>query len=163
MIFGIDPGNTFTGYAVLDKDLRPTEFAKMDNEELLIKINNGEFDKEIVAIEMIANMGMGAVGKSIFETCVWIGRFIEALHHRGIKQVNYIYRREEKINLCRSMKAKDSNIRQALIDRFGPVGVKANKGWFYKVSKDMWSAVAVGVTFNDMYLKNNINGGKINE
>ena len=52
------------------------------------------------------------------------------------------------------MKAKDSNIRQALIDRFGPVGTKKNPGWFYGVSKDVWAAIAVGgVTFHDLYLE----------
>ena len=77
--------------------------------------------REIV-IEMIASYGM-PVGKEVFETCVWIGKFAQA---SGIKE-EYIYRKEEKMNLCHSMKAKDSNIRQALIDRFGPVGTKNNK------------------------------------
>ena len=47
------------------------------------------------------------------------------------------------------MRAKDSNIRQALIDRFGVVGTKKNPGWFYGVSKDVWAAIAVGVTYHD--------------
>lgn len=70
---------------------------------------------------MIASYGM-PVGKEIFDTCVWIGRFIEA----NDKDYKFVYRKDEKINLCNSMKAKDSNIRQALIDRFGEVGTKKN-------------------------------------
>lgn len=73
---------------------------------------------------MIASYGM-AVGKEVFETCVWIGRFIEIARFKNI-EVEYIYRKDEKMNLCNSMKAKDSNIRQALIDRFGEVGTKKN-------------------------------------
>ena len=65
-----------------------------------------------------------------------------------------IYRKEEKINLCGSMKAKDSNIRQALLDRFGIVGTKKEPGWFYGMKKDMWSAYAVGTTYLDMYINN---------
>lgn len=63
------------------------------------------------------------VGETVFETCVWIGRFIEIM-----QRINYtkIYRKDEKMNICHSMKAKDSNIRQALIDRFGEVGTKRN-------------------------------------
>ena len=73
---------------------------------------------------MIASYGM-AVGKEVFDTCIWIGRFIELEKLQNI-DAEYIYRKDEKINLCNSMKAKDSNIRQALIDRFGEVGTKKN-------------------------------------
>jgi hypothetical protein len=74
-----------------------------------------------MVIEMIASYGM-PVGKEVFDTYVWIGRFAEA---SGMP-TNYIYRKDEKMNICHSMRAKDSNIRQALIDRFGVVGTKKN-------------------------------------
>ena len=77
---------------------------------------------------MIASYGM-PVGKEVFDTCVWIGRFIEDMNcipQDRITVTEYIYRKDEKMNICHSMKAKDSNIRQALIDRFGVVGTKKN-------------------------------------
>lgn len=80
------------------------------------------YDK--VIIEMVASYGM-PVGKEVFDTCVWIGRFKQRALSEG-KEVEYIYRKDEKMNICHSMKAKDSNIRQALIDRFGVVGTKKN-------------------------------------
>jgi hypothetical protein len=154
-ILSIDPGNVLSAYVVLDNNLRPIEFAKIDNynlKNILGEIIN-RYNIKNVAIEHVASMGM-AVGQTIFTTCIWIGRFTETLsRHVDIVEIKEIYRREEKINLCGSMKAKDGNIRQALIDRFGIVGVKANKGWFYGVSKDVWSAIAVGVTYHDMYIK----------
>ena len=150
MILAIDPGNEYSGYAVLDKKLKPVEFGKAPNNELYEKVELWVNDWPAItqlAIEMIASYGM-PVGKEVFETCVVIGRIVQI----AIKlPTQYIYRREEKINLCGSMKAKDANIRQALIDRFGPVGTKKNPGWFYGVAKDVWSAIAVGVTFHDTY------------
>ena len=83
---------------------------------------------------MVACYGM-PVGKEVFDTCVWIGRFIQEAYELGI-DCDYIYRKEEKMNLCNSMKAKDSNIRQALIDRFGTAGTKKNPGWFYGFKAD---------------------------
>jgi hypothetical protein len=125
------------------------------NEELLEMIHSlfflQSYKIDHVVIEKIASMGM-SVGASVFDTCIWIGRFYEALE-MCLKTPNFIYRREEKMNLCGSMRAKDANIRQALIDRFGVVGIKANKGWFYGVSKDVWAAIAVGVTYHDLYVK----------
>lgn len=145
-ILAIDPGIQQSAYALLDADLRPVKFAKKPNDEVMKDcITILEENTTVVVIEMIASYGM-AVGKEVFETCVWIGRFIERLAPETYK---LIYRREEKENLCGSMRAKDSNIRQALIDRFGVVGTKKNPGWFYGVSKDVWAAIAVGVTYHD--------------
>ena len=152
MILAIDPGNIMSGYVFLYDNLTVKEFGKINNFELLEKIDCGDFGAcKNVAIEMIASYGM-AVGATIFDTCVWIGRFCEKIELELSIEPVYIYRKDEKINLCGTMKAKDNNIRQALIDRFGIVGVKKNKGWFYGFKSDIWSAYAVGVTFHDLYM-----------
>ena len=147
MFIAIDPGNSESAYVVLDNNLKPIEFAKIPNEKLLeildLKCNNCI----PVVIENIASYGM-SVGASVFETCIWIGRFTERAKMAGAS-VHLVYRKDVKMNLCGTTKAKDGNVRQALIDRFGEVGVKKAPGWFYKVSKDVWSAIAVGVTYHD--------------
>lgn len=144
MILSIDPGNVESGYCLIDSEtFKPIEVGKIDNTQMLMKVIELKYDYLI--LEMIASYGM-PVGKEVFETCVWIGRFIQA---RNCADFDYIYRKEEKMNLCGSMKAKDSNIRQALIDRFGEVGTKKNQGFFYGFKKDIWSAFAVGVTWLD--------------
>lgn len=101
-------------------------------------------------------MGM-TVGQEVFDTCVWIGRFWEIALRSGGYEPKRIYRREEKLNLCGCLSAKDKNIRQALIDRYGVVGTKKDPGFFYvngtKFAKDMWAAMAVAVTYFDKYIK----------
>ena len=147
-ILAIDPGNTETGYAILQlPEFQLIEFGKTENNALLGRFK-APLHVDAVAIEMVASYGM-AVGREVFETCVWIGRFTQALQGENI---SYIYRREEKLALCHDSKAKDSNIRQALIDRYAKhdlkngKGVKSNPDVFYGVSKDVWQAIAVGVT-----------------
>jgi uncharacterized protein (DUF2249 family) len=151
MILAIDPGSTESAYVLLRKeDLSISSFGKLENGVILEIIQDKYFDH--VAIEMVASYGM-AVGVEVFETVFWIGRFYEAARSTECKYIQKIYRKDEKMNLCHSMKAKDANIRQALIDRFGTVGTKKAPGWFYGVSKDVWAAIAVGVTYYDMYIK----------
>lgn len=167
MILAIDPGNIESGIVVIrERDLKPLVAEKITNEELLDNLLMDRYERleeteyiSHVAIEMIASYGM-AVGKSVFETCVWIGRFIQALENNYYNDsLKFIYRKDEKMNLCHSMKAKDSNIIQALIDRFAPntpnkgKGTKKEPGWFYGFKKDIWQAYAVGVTYYDLYMK----------
>lgn len=160
MILAIDPGNFESAYVLLDDNLKPIEFGKFVNEnvrqELRRNIEKYRYKLKI-AIEMVASYGM-AVGREVFETCVWIGRFVEMTEQYNIN-ANYIYRKDEKMNLCHSMKANDSTITQALADRFAygirnhGKGTKKDPGWFYGFKKDIWQAYAVGVTYNDLYLE----------
>lgn len=151
IIFAIDPGNTQSGFARLEMpNFKLCDFGKVDNNTLLKMLEEYNPNAaDVFAIEMVASYGM-PVGKDVFETCVWVGQFIHAI--KGL-QYDFIYRKEEKIALCGSMKAKDSNIRQALIDRYAQFdfkngkGTKANQDTFYGVSKDVWAAIAVGVTY----------------
>ena len=159
MILAIDPGNFESGYVLLDKNLMPSELGKIKNEYLLEYIKKHQLDKfDYCCIEMVASYGM-AVGATVFDTCVWLGRFIEAIKENHDIEPKLIYRKDEKMNLCNSMKAKDSNIIQALVDRFAPntpnkgKGTKKEPGWFYGFKKDIWQAYAVGVTYHDLYIK----------
>lgn len=166
MILAIDPGNIESGYVVLDSEnLKPIIARKENNEKLLERIIKGDITISYVAIEKIASYGM-PVGATTFDTCIWIGKFEQAIiEHLNVYDIKYIYRKDEKMNLCNSMKAKDSNIVQALIDRFAPntpnkgKGTKKEPGWFYGFKKDIWQAYAVAVTYHDMYMK----GGDVND
>ncbi len=145
-IIAIDPGNTKSAYVCFYNG-EPVEFDIIENNLLLRRLN--QFTAEMLAIEMVACYGM-AVGKSVFDTCVWIGRFVE----RWNKPYRYIYRLDEKMHLCHDSRAKDANVRQAIIDRYPAtgggaipqIGTKKQPGPLYGVSKDIWSALAVALT-----------------
>lgn len=154
-ILALDPGNTQTGYVVLEMpEFRLIKFGKTDNTSLLTLVANSDvlYDVDAVAIEMIDSFGM-AVGREVFETCVWVGRFHQAADHPN---THYVYRKEEKEIICGSLRAKDANIRRALIDRYARHDLKNGKGTkakpdvFYGVSKDVWAAIAVGVTYYEL-------------
>lgn len=149
LILAIDPGNVNSAYVLMEKETyKPIEFGLLENNLVREKVLNLDYD--CLAIEMVASYGM-AVGESVFDTCVWIGRFIECAQERNIPYTR-VYRIKEKMNICHDSRAKDSNIRQALIDRFGIVGTKKNPGFFYGFKKDIWAAYAVGCTYIDMTL-----------
>jgi hypothetical protein len=150
MILAIDPGNIKSAWILYNSDSQEpiVNMGIQENESLLKKFFEEEFDKgyiDEVVIEMIASYGM-PVGAAVFETCVWIGRFAQLFY--GLP-VTLLYRKDIKLHLCGSARAKDGNIRQALLDRLGPQGTKKNKGPLYGVHSDIFAALAVAVTFAD--------------
>lgn len=150
-IIALDPGFERSAWCVFDR--APQSFGIHPNGDMLTTLRHARHpDSELLAVEMIASYGM-AVGREIFDTCLWIGRFVEAWERRG-GRTQLVYRREVKSALCGSQQAKDANIRAALIDRFGPtkekaVGLKASPGPLYGISSDIWSALVVAVTVDD--------------
>ncbi len=146
-ILGIDPGTFSSAFVywdshqkvILDKGILP-------NEEMLLYIKDyykPGSNMDVMLIEGIASYGM-PVGKEVFTTCIWIGRFWQASRY----PVHLLYRKDVKSYLCGSMKAKDGNIRAALIDMLGPQGTKKNPGPTYGVKADEWSALALAVTYS---------------
>jgi hypothetical protein len=146
-LLAIDPGNTESAYVILDGS-RLIEFAKVENDVLLARLPFFRDAADELAIEMIASYGM-AVGREVFDTCVWIGRFIQAWD----RPFTRVYRKDVKLHLCGQPRAKDGNIRQALIDKYGgkdaAIGKKATPGPLYGVSADVWAALAVAVTHSE--------------
>lgn len=144
-ILAIDPGTHQSGY-VFFRDGKPEDCGVAPNSDLrgIILGHLGP-----VVIEMIASYGM-AVGKEVFETCLWIGRFIECTDNENYR---LIYRKDVKMHLCGTAKAKDANVRQALIDKFGgqdkAIGKKASQGPLYAVKSHAWAALAVAVTASE--------------
>jgi len=139
-VLALDPGTAKTAFILWDgTGVRNSGI--VDNGALLELLKSGDLAPyDFAAIEMVACYGM-AVGKEVFETVFWIGRFYEVLSRRT--HVTRVFRKDVKLHLCNSPRAKDGNIRQALIDRHGVVGTKKNKGPLFGVSSHIWAALAV--------------------
>jgi hypothetical protein len=151
MILAIDPGPTQSALIGYDPALRRIDIKAIStNDEVITWItNDARLKNKRCAIEMVACYGM-PVGAEVFQTCLWIGRFSQAwiTSHAGSAPA-LIYRKDIKMHFCQSMKAKDSNIRQALIDRFGDPGTKQQPGRLYGIKKDIWAALACAVYYAD--------------
>jgi len=153
IIIALDPGTTHTAILFYDPESclpivgNWSKILLNENVAKTLKLLKVEDYK--MAYEMIACYGM-PVGREVFETCVWTGRFIEAFGGGSP-----VYRREVKQYLCNSGKAKDKNVSQALRDRFPAtgggvhpsVGTKKKPGPLYGIKSHMWSALGVAVTF----------------
>lgn len=189
-ILGIDPSNKASAYCLVElPSLKPIEFGFMEADEMLNYIEQlpNTYIGVHLAIEGMENLGM-AVGKTVFDTCMLVGRLLERGYLAGrlneetyydedediygdlyetswtvggndYENIKLIYRKQEKMNLCGTMRSKDKDIRQALVERFAPStpnggkGSKADQGWFYGFRADIWSAYAVATTYHDLYLK----------
>lgn len=144
LVMTIDPGTIQSAFVKWDMESEKlVNYGIVENEKLLGFLHGETNNNYPLAIEMIACYGM-KVGADVFHTCVWIGRFMEAWG-----EAELIYRKDIKRYLCRSMRAKDGDIRQALIDRFGEPGTKEKPGRLYGVKSHIWSALAVAVFYMD--------------
>jgi hypothetical protein len=131
------------------------------NEQLLAALNGGILNTlacDVFAIEMIASYGM-AVGREVFETCVWIGRFMQQFH----LQAQLVFRRDIKLHHCQSVRAKDTNIRQALIDKYGAPGTKKNPGLTYGITSHLWAAFALATFVSETAPKSIFHRGNENK
>jgi hypothetical protein len=140
----IDPGSSQSAWLRFEEG-RPQSFGITANEVLVRALRSGDLP-DVVVIEKVESYGM-AVGAEVFDTVLWAGRFAEAAHRVPVVMLP---RRTVKLALCADSRAKDANIRQALIDRFGgsaAVGRKAAPGPLYGISRDVWSALAIAVTY----------------
>ena len=144
-LLAIDPGPVESAYVIL-KDGVVERFGKVANWAARELFASGLCVTNAVC-ERIRSYGMPA-GAELFETCEWSGRFQECAWQQGITW-DWLPRKDVKMHLCGSPKAKDANIRQALIDRFGGPAATKKGGALYKVSKDVWAALGVGVTYYD--------------
>lgn len=157
IVIGIDPGTErsaivgFDGQNVLKPGIFPNDQILLSLTDQFGPLREAVPSPAVLVIEKIESYGM-AVGETTFETVFWSGRFAQAWFPRRFERMG---RRVIKLHLCHSNRATDSNIRQALIDRFGPgtekaIGRKNLPGPLYWVKGHAMAALAVAVTWFDL-------------
>jgi hypothetical protein len=158
-ILAIDPGTVQSAWVVYDPSwCRVVDFGIEPNSELIDRLRSwhdfarlGEHPfLDFAVVEKIESYGM-PVGAEVFATVHWSGRFEEALYPTPVV---LLPRRAVKLHLCGDSRAKDPNIRQALLDRFGgklATGTKKAPGPLYGIHADLWAALAVAVTYADLH------------
>lgn len=142
IIMAIDPGPKESAWVLFDGKTI-SKYGYLLNDELLGGLCEVIFPFDALVIEWIEGYGL-TVGRETFDTCRWVGRFEQAAggaHLLGRKAV--------KSHLCCTTRAKDKDIRAALIDRFGEPGTKKNPGPTYGITGDEWAALSVAVTWWD--------------
>lgn len=142
ILLAIDPGSTQSAWLTMDELRKPCEFAIEPNEALLVRLRDW-LEPTHLAIETMFARGMPTAQEE-FETQLWAGRFIEAFQYGEFTQVR---RMDVKLVICGSVRAKDGNLRQALIDQFGgkamAIGTKRTPGPLHGIANDVWSALAI--------------------
>lgn len=154
MIFAIDPGSVRSGWVKFD-GVKPVAYGRDSNEELIEQLRLGRLiaDCATTVIEWVQPRGMLG-SEQLFETLWWAGRFGEAAFRWT--EVDRITRYEIKTRLVGGGRVSDSNVRAALIDRYGgiegktkAVGTKKAPGPLYGISNDVWAALAVAVAYTE--------------
>jgi hypothetical protein len=143
-VIGIDPANKQSAFCAFNGRMIQCELIDNQNffNEVLRSFVNNNID--MVYIETIQAMGMPS-GAAVFETCFYIGR-LQLLCEQNKIPYEMVKRTEIKLHHCNTTRAKDTNIRQALIDRFGDKGTKKEPGFFFGISgNDQWSACAIAL------------------
>jgi hypothetical protein len=143
-LMAIDPGTYRSAWVLLEDGL-PIDFGYEANVVVLDRVKRGDPSRDVLVIEEVRSYGM-PVGREVFDTVRFTGRLEQASR----VPVAWLGRKEIVTNLCGSPKAKDPNVRRALLDRFGPAGTKASPGPTYGISGDVWAALAVAATYVDL-------------
>lgn len=151
LIVAVDPGNMKSAYVVMDRQRKIVTHGKIENmllRALLTDLSDHSAVSRMV-IESPRPRGQ-QVTWQLFQTCQWIGRFIEAWHPKPYIEAD---RRKVKYHLTESVKSTDAQVRAALMGMWGgkdiAVGSKksGHLGPLYGMKADIWQALAVGVTF----------------
>lgn len=119
LCLAIDPGNEYSGWVVFEPmdgvpNIKILDYDKSPNNLVRLLCGYKSNPDGTLVVETPRSQGMPA-SNQLFETCVWVGRFLQAWGGYW----TYAFRDEIKLYMCGSAKARDANVRQSLVERWG--------------------------------------------
>jgi hypothetical protein len=142
IILGIDPGPRESAYVRLDGGtILAHDYLPNDELRAILRWNPRCYD--VMVIEWIEGYGL-TVGRETFETCLWVGRFIEVSGH-DVR----LGRKAIKSHLCNTTQAKDKDVREAVMDKFGGRDSIKKGGPLHGITSHLWAALACAITYRD--------------
>jgi hypothetical protein len=150
-VLAIDPGYRHSAFVQFD-GARVLSHGIEANEQLLSDLRACRREAVLVIEEMQLFTSNYGVGREIFDSVFWSGRFAEAWRPRPFER---LLRSKVRGHLGAS-KGGDAAVRASLVDRFGPykeqaIGKKATPGPLFGIRSHEWSALAIAVTWWDLH------------
>lgn len=147
-LLSIDPGSEQSAWCQRF-DGRVIDLGIRSNAEVLSMLQHPYWQQRpLLVVEDLESFGM-PVGRAVFRTAMWIGRFVQAWTGSHV----LLPRSEVKLTLCGSRRAKDGNVRQALIDQLGALPTKKKPNPRYgqhRPANHEWSALALALAYEQI-------------
>lgn len=156
LILGLDPGPEKSALVAYYATSVPVEGWFELNSGIKWLVAQYPGCKPVLAVEEVVNYGR-IVGKAVFQTALWSGRFIERWIAEGGDEARLVMvpQPEVKLHLCGTARTNDAGVRRAILDlprweRSGGgvepvIGTRKKPGPLYGISGHMWSALAVAI------------------
>lgn len=150
-LLAIDPDPNGGSWVFVDQDGKLFGYAWRDSIDNIVETEMQWPFLRHTVVEDLQSYGM-PVGASVFDTAKMIGEMRRGARVALLHFHLSLTRPKIKTALCGTPRAKDANVRAALIDLYGgsreiAIGRKATPGPLYGVSKDVWAALALAVVW----------------
>lgn len=152
-VVAVDPGYKQSAYVVFDGARICSHGIELNETLLAIVGDQGILQDSTLVLESMQLFASNhGVGREIFDSIFWSGRFAQAWQPRPFDR---ILRSKVRSHL-QATKGGDAAVRASLIDRFGPykeqaIGLKKTPGPLYGIHADEWSALAIACTWWDLH------------
>lgn len=157
-LLAIDPGTTESAYVVFEPyGRKAVGFGYALNDEVLKIIETNHYEEAVdIFIEEVRCYGM-AVGRDVFETVKWTGRFAQAAIDSG-HRVHWIGRKEVLMHLNGRTTASKAEVYAGLRDWFGVTekqakGTVLHPGPMYGMNVHIRDALALAILASEKLKK----------